>query len=208
MPHSKLPEFQTSRTTPSQTRAAETVRKILSATSSIITESGIENVTTNAIAERLSISVGSIYKYYKTKDDILFALCDVYAWQFMRLIKQNADSHPFSPESVIEYIQRLSDDLVVFASQNPAMHFLFHNYIVKSVSDYTDTLEPQIKDALFAVISNQGIDKNSLMSKADSDAVYVYLYTHMDLYIAEQDSDTYRMVVKNTLKLVSLLFED
>lgn len=207
MKYSQPPDFQTSRITPSQARASETVRRILSATSAIITESGIESFTTNAIAQRLSISVGSIYKYYKTKDDILFALCDVYVSQFIRLIHQNAENHPFSADSVVEYVQKLSDDLAVFASQNPAMHFLFHNQVVKSISDYTDTLEPSITNALFSVVSYQGLDKQALMSKADSDAVYQYLCLHMTLYITEEGSDTYHMVVNNTLKLVGFLFE-
>lgn len=52
------------------TKAQETKKAILTATTQIILKEGIERVTTNSIAERAGVSIGSLYQYYENKEDI------------------------------------------------------------------------------------------------------------------------------------------
>jgi AcrR family transcriptional regulator len=59
---------------PVQERSRETVRAILEAAARIFEESGIEAATTDRIAARAGISVGSLYQYYPNKAAILVAL--------------------------------------------------------------------------------------------------------------------------------------
>jgi AcrR family transcriptional regulator len=59
---------------PVQERSRETVRAILEAAARIFEEHGLEGATTDRIAARAGISVGSLYQYYPNKDAILIAL--------------------------------------------------------------------------------------------------------------------------------------
>lgn len=59
---------------PQQERSRETVRAILEAAARIFEQDGIEAATTDRIAARAGISVGSLYQYYPNKDAILVAL--------------------------------------------------------------------------------------------------------------------------------------
>ena len=59
---------------PVQERSRETVRAILEAAAHIFEEHGLEGATTDRIAARAGISVGSLYQYYPNKDAILVAL--------------------------------------------------------------------------------------------------------------------------------------
>lgn len=59
---------------PAQERSRETVRAILVAAARIFEADGIEAATTDRIAARAGISVGSLYQYYPNKDAILVAL--------------------------------------------------------------------------------------------------------------------------------------
>jgi AcrR family transcriptional regulator len=59
-----------------QARAATTIEIILEAAAHILERDGFEGYTTNAIAKRAGVSIGSIYQYFPNKDAITVALID------------------------------------------------------------------------------------------------------------------------------------
>jgi AcrR family transcriptional regulator len=65
-----------SRKTPKQARAQATVDAILTATAELLVELGYERTTTNAIARRAGVSIGSLYQYFPNKESLFTALCD------------------------------------------------------------------------------------------------------------------------------------
>ncbi len=65
-----------SRKTPKQARAQATVDAILTATAELLVELGYERTTTNAIARRAGVSIGSLYQYFPHKEALFTALCD------------------------------------------------------------------------------------------------------------------------------------
>lgn len=63
---------------PRQRRAHETRARILDAARAVFEEHGYAHGTTNRIAERAGLSVGSLYQYFPNKDAILVELVDVH----------------------------------------------------------------------------------------------------------------------------------
>ena len=63
-----------SRRKPRQARAQATVEAILEATFQLLEESGLTKLTTNRIAERAGVSIGTLYQYFSDREAILFAL--------------------------------------------------------------------------------------------------------------------------------------
>lgn len=61
---------------PRQDRAAATVAAIVEAAAQVLEEQGFENYTTNAIARRAGVSIGSLYQYFPSKDAITRVLVD------------------------------------------------------------------------------------------------------------------------------------
>jgi AcrR family transcriptional regulator len=59
---------------PAQARSADTVAVILTAAAHILDSSGYGKYSTNAIANRAGVSVGSLYQYFPSKDAITVAL--------------------------------------------------------------------------------------------------------------------------------------
>lgn len=59
------------RNRPVQDRSADTVEVILEATTQILDTPHETSVTTNHIAQRAGVSVGSLYRYFNNKQDIL-----------------------------------------------------------------------------------------------------------------------------------------
>ena len=66
----------TPRKTPSQPRSAQTVETILEGAAHILEQQGLDGYTTNAIAARAGVSIGSLYQYFPTKDAITVALIE------------------------------------------------------------------------------------------------------------------------------------
>ena len=76
------------RKAPRQSRSQATVTAILDATARILLESGFAAASTNAVAERAGVSVGSLYQYFPNKDALIAALHARHGDQMMRVIQR------------------------------------------------------------------------------------------------------------------------
>jgi AcrR family transcriptional regulator len=63
---------------PVQARSQRTVDAILKAAAQVFARRGYAGATTNHIAERAGVSVGSLYEYFPSKDALLVALMEVH----------------------------------------------------------------------------------------------------------------------------------
>jgi AcrR family transcriptional regulator len=61
---------------PTQSRAAATVHAILEGAANILERHGLEGYTTNEIAARAGVSIGSLYQYFPNKDAVTIALIE------------------------------------------------------------------------------------------------------------------------------------
>jgi AcrR family transcriptional regulator len=61
---------------PRQQRSRELVNRLVDATAAVIVERGLDGTTTNHIAERAGVSVGSLYQYFPDKEALLEALLE------------------------------------------------------------------------------------------------------------------------------------
>lgn len=62
------------RKSPIQKRAQETIERILDTTAHLLDEIGYHDLSTNQIAERACVSIGTVYRYFSDKSDIITAL--------------------------------------------------------------------------------------------------------------------------------------
>jgi AcrR family transcriptional regulator len=61
---------------PTQSRARERVQRILLSAEEMLNEGDVFALTTNALADRAGVPVGSIYQYFADRDQIIVALLD------------------------------------------------------------------------------------------------------------------------------------
>jgi AcrR family transcriptional regulator len=76
MPNRKRRNRLEPRKLPAQSRSTETVNAVLEAAARILERHGFEGYTTNAIAERAGVSIGSFYQYFPNKDAVTVALME------------------------------------------------------------------------------------------------------------------------------------
>lgn len=78
---------------PRQARAQATVDAILDATAQLLVERGYAQASTNAVAQRAGVSVGSLYQYFPNKIALIAALHDRHVQQMMGVIEQQLARH-------------------------------------------------------------------------------------------------------------------
>ena len=71
---------------PKQERARATVDAILTAAAEVFERSGYDGATTDAVAERAGVSVGSLYQYFPTKDALLRKLVEHHVVAIVRAL--------------------------------------------------------------------------------------------------------------------------
>lgn len=67
---------------PKQMRSIQTKEKILDAALALFCEKGYYKTTTNEIAQRAGVSIGSLYSYFKDKDTVFLEILDKYHQKF------------------------------------------------------------------------------------------------------------------------------
>lgn len=73
---------------PKQARSEETVAVIVEAAAQVLLERDYTSTTTNRIAERGGVSVGSIYQYFRNKEEIFQAVLNRYTRATLEAIDQ------------------------------------------------------------------------------------------------------------------------
>ena len=78
----------TPRKRPVQERSRETVKAILEAAARIFGEKGLAGATTNHIAERAGVSIGTLYQYFPNKEAIVHGLMEKHVREGWELISR------------------------------------------------------------------------------------------------------------------------
>lgn len=112
------------RRVPQGERGRKRVALILEAAEQELVESGYDHMTTNAVAARAGISIGSIYQFYPNKDALVTALAEAYHAEIRGLYDRLfAEMNPRAP--LPELIDHLVDPLVAYNAAKPGFESLF-----------------------------------------------------------------------------------
>lgn len=111
------------RKVPQQERSRELVAKIIAATSELLRTEGPDAITTNRIAEVTGIGKGSIYQYFRTKDDIIVAAIQDTTQRQQPTIREALSQIALLPPR--QMIDSSIDILVSFSAENAStIHYL------------------------------------------------------------------------------------
>jgi len=89
------------RKSPSQDRAKATVDALLDATQKVLVKEGYDGTTTNKIAAKAGVSVGSLYQYFDSKDQLVIAVGERHHEQLMAVLALAATDIGDKPLPVI-----------------------------------------------------------------------------------------------------------
>jgi AcrR family transcriptional regulator len=72
----------------SQERSRLTVNAILEATAHILVKEGYDRASTNKIAERAGVSIGSLYQYFPSKEALIAAVSERHSHEVVQAVRQ------------------------------------------------------------------------------------------------------------------------
>ncbi len=109
---------------------------ILQAAKKLFVEKGIEQTTIRKIASEIEYSVGTVYVYYKDKNDILY---DLHTQGFKQL---GSDMRVlFNVADAMERLKALGRVYLQFAIENPDMYDLMFN--MKAPMEFLDSMHDE-----------------------------------------------------------------
>lgn len=117
---------------PKQARSRQRFALILDAAAALIAQHGVDNVTTNHIAERAGVSIGSLYQFFPSKEAIIAALLDRYLQTMTTVFPTEVeDARPFAVTvaAVVEGIMSFNGDHPGFAQLFGAMNAPTHHLL-------------------------------------------------------------------------------
>jgi AcrR family transcriptional regulator len=100
------------RKTPQQARAKQTREEILQASAHLLNRKPLGEVSTNHIAKKTGISIGTLYKYYPNKDAILADLSLMYMQKDAELFGRIFEAHAGKRRGEEHLISELVDTLM------------------------------------------------------------------------------------------------
>ncbi|MER5649196.1 TetR/AcrR family transcriptional regulator [Streptosporangium sp. NPDC002524] len=113
------------RTVKRQARGLKRMEEILDAAETVIAEIGYADMTTNAVAERAGMSPGSLYQFFRNKEEILDGLLDRFTegrgahWEAR--LTGDVIRMP-----VADLIDQVVDEIVAYKASRPAYWALLH----------------------------------------------------------------------------------
>jgi len=107
---------------PRQERSRQTVEAILIAAAQVFERRGYAAGTTDAIAARAGVSVGSVYQYFPNKDAILVALVERHLEEGFALVSRLLREAREDPVDLGTLLCRFVDAMVALHQREPRLH--------------------------------------------------------------------------------------
>ncbi len=136
------------RKTPRQRRSAETVEAILTAAAHILEKEGFEAATTNRVALKAGVSIGSLYQYFPNKESLVRALNDRHTREVLELLQRRFAEVRLAP--LEEAVRAIVQAMVDVHRVNPGLHRVLVN-IVPGIGGLTET--KALEDAAAGLLS-------------------------------------------------------
>lgn len=120
------PELAALLNQPKQARSRQTVTSILEAAAELFTSQGYDNTTTSDIATRAGKPVGSIYTYFKDKQQILLALWDTLYHEETHAALAELEVGPNGDprDAIRRAVARLFERQVIYRKLSPTLAYL------------------------------------------------------------------------------------
>jgi len=124
---------------PVQTRSREKKLRIVQCAREMINEEGYDTITTNTIARRAGVSIGTLYSYFRNKKDVLMEVVaafndDIYT-HFQSGIRENTEDAQTLEETIDAVLlalwhahiheQRLHNEIVILSLRDPQVDEAF-----------------------------------------------------------------------------------
>ena len=139
---------------PKQPRAKQTVQRIIAATADLVTQQGLDALTTNKVAERANCNIATLYQYFPNKQALLSALMESYLNEMTRRLNDLLEQ--LGDVSVEESTRLWATLGIQYFRQNGGVmaELLKSQYILSTLPEGRE-FERRLMEAMFRFLSRQ-----------------------------------------------------
>jgi AcrR family transcriptional regulator len=193
---------------PRQARSQATVEVILGAAARVFARTGYAATTTNHIAAKAGVSIGSLYEYFPSKDAILVALTERHVEEaeveLGRVLLELRDSRP----TLDVTIERLVRTMVELHARDPGLHrVLFEEApLPAKLRRHVADLETQMAGAVARLLARHGLSAHDAATAAAMAVQVAEGLTHrLVLHDVATSGTGWRAAVEPHVREISLL---
>ena len=129
-----------------QDRAKFTIGSIVEAASQIIEKSGIEKLSTNQIAKKAGVSIGSLYQYFPSKESILAVLVESELTAHFKEVKRQIE---FSEkQNLEEFAEEILDLVFDMFEEKKKVRYLLFKFIPRGLTPIIHQVEDEMQEVL------------------------------------------------------------
>ncbi len=202
------------RKSPVQERSRMTVEAILEAAELVFAEKGFTGGTTNHIAERAGVSIGSLYQYFPNKDAIMTGLMERHLAHEQVHLAEQMGKLAGETEKPREILRRLIHTMVSEQMIDPELHRVLIEAVLGSpaVMQRGREILDQEVEGLAGLIEEQmagipGIRVKDTGRAARMATITGFLLTHWFVLSGAEEIDTDEYVDEVTDLLARYLFK-
>lgn len=146
---------------PRQARSQATVEVILAAAARVFARSGYAATTTNHVAAKAGVSIGSLYEYFPSKDAILVALTERHVDEAERELRRVLTGLGAATPPLDETITLLVRTMVELHARDPGLHrVLFEEApLPAKLRGRVASLEIEMAAAVATLLSGHGFGR-------------------------------------------------
>jgi AcrR family transcriptional regulator len=149
--------------------------EIVKAAVDLFVRKGFHKTTVREIAREFGMSIGTLYEYIRTKEDILFLVCDYIHTSFGMRVRPSLEITPDSVETLkgaintyYRMIDEMQDYLLFLYQETKSLSHGARKYIFKAEEEMTEIFEEiltrGIEDGSFKIKSKQaGLFAHNIM---------------------------------------------
>jgi len=148
--------------------------EILSAAEKVFAAKGFFPTTMNEIAHKAEFGTGTLYKYFKSKEDLYFTLIDKKVEEINRLVKAELSQKSSAMERIgralrlqFEFIERNRDFFRIYISERNRFEWTIKDELGKEIHD---KMVAYIK--ILAQVMKQGVESGEFKSKDPVDLAH------------------------------------
>ena len=182
MPKPQRADAYRPRKQPRQSRSRDTVAAVLKAAAQVFTSRGYAATTTNHIAERAGVSVGSLYEYFPNKQAVVHALVT----QWLQRVADAVDEvHPRhgGARDVMSYLNDQFNLVAQMYEDRPGLGALIHTLdAVPELSQLTRDHDDRVTASVASALAHYAPHADAL--KVETAARCIGLLSHSFLCAA------------------------